>query len=155
VTAPTDSLTDSLRVSLGKLAVLREQVRQREERIKAARAAFEATIVHEAQALEAEKRAMEAEDSAIRGLAMVAYETTGNKQPAPGVSVAVVKKLRYDKAEAFAWAKQAGMAIQPEQLDVKAFEKIAAAAELPFVEVEQVPSARIASDLTAAIGEGL
>ena len=153
MTAPTmdTSLTESIRASLGKLAVLRESVRQRTERVASARAAFEEGIKHELVNLEADKRAMEAEDSAIRGLAMVAYETTGNKAPCAGVSLVITKKLRYDDADAFAWAKQTGMALQPESLDRKAFEKIASAAPLPFVQVEEVPAARIASDLTAAL----
>jgi hypothetical protein len=138
---------------LGKLAVLRESVRQRDEKIKAARAGFEATIADDVRRLKEDMLAVEAEDSAIRGLAMVAYETTGSKAPAPGVTLVVTKTLRYDDADAFAWAKQTGMALQPESLDRKAFEKIAKAAPLPFVTVEEVPAARIASDLTAALQE--
>lgn len=147
----SESLRDSLAASIGKLAVLREAVAQRTEKIRQARAGFEATITHELLALEAEKRALEAEESAVRGMALVEYEMSGDKKPAAGVSVVLTKKFAIDEAAGLTWAKHHGMCLLPESLDVKAVQKMATVTPLPFVTVTEEPSVRIASDLAKAI----
>lgn len=151
----SESLRESLAAAVGKLAVLREAVAQRTERIKAARAGFEQTITHELLALESDKRALEAEESAVRGMALVEYETTGEKKPAVGVSVVLTKKFAIDEAAGLTWAKGHGMCLIPESLDVKAVQKMATVTPLPFVTVTEEPSVRIASDLAKAIDESI
>ncbi len=92
--------------------------------------------------------ALAAAEAALREAAVAEYVATGSKAPAPGVGIRVTKGLQYDAAQAFAWAKDTGMALV---LDKKAFEKIAPAANLPFVVTIEVPSATIATDLDAAL----
>lgn len=87
----------------------------------------------------------------VKALAEAAYRATGDVMPAPGITVKLVTKLRYSAAEAFAWARDTHMALIPEQLDVKAFEKIAKATTLPFVTTETEPKVTIASDLDKAL----
>ncbi len=154
-TPTTESLTDAIRTSLGKLRILRESAAQRAERLKAARAAFEQTLADEMQKLEAEKRAIEAEESAVRGMALVEYdgrEDKTNKEISAGVSIAIESSISYDAGSALAWAKEKGMCLKPESLDVKAFEKIAKVTPLPFVECVETPTVRIAADLSKALG---
>ena len=141
----------SLTAHVVKLATLREEVAQRSERIKAARAAFDATIADDVAALEALKRSAEAEDAACRGFALVIHEQTGNTKPAPGVEIKVSKEYDIDETAAFAWAKMTGMALIPESLDRKAIQKIATVQSLHFVTVREVPKAQLATDLTKAL----
>lgn len=146
-----ETVRDSLSASIGMLAVLREAVAQRTEKIKQARMGFEETIQHELLALEETKRALEAEESAVRGMALVEYEMTGDKKPAVGVSVVLTKKFAIDDVAGLKWAKDHGMCLIPEALDVKAVQKMATVTPLPFVTVTEEPSVRIASDLTKAL----
>lgn len=163
------TLTDSLRASVLRLAVLRESVAQRAEAIKAKRAAFEATIADDLRLLDADKLAVEAEESGLRGMAQIVAEQTGNKKPAPGIEV--VGKTTYtisDRAAALAWAKKTGLALVPESVDEKAL--LAFAKTLPkgylgataafyygwrldFVTVEEGLAVKIATDLTAALAK--
>ena len=95
---------------------------------------------------EAQERRAKAE-AALREAAVDIYNLTGNKHPAPGVEVKVRTGLRYDLAEALAWAKETGIALQ---LNAPVFEKLAKASPPPdFVEVVKVPFAAIAADLKA------
>ena len=72
-------------------------------------------------------------------------DNSGNRTPIPGIEIKLFTELRYNPQEAFIWAKNHELALT---LDVKAFEKIAKASALDFVEVAQVPKAQIASDLS-------
>jgi hypothetical protein len=90
-------------------------------------------------------------EAELRAVAQAAYEGTGNKKPFPGVAIQLRAKLEYDAVQALAWAQQTRMALSPEALDVKAFEKIASAADLPFVTKHTVPVATIATDLDAVL----
>lgn len=85
----------------------------------------------------------EAEDT-LRILALQAYTVTGNKQPAPGVSVRVLTKLEYNPKEALKWAMSHQIALS---LDKKSFEGFAKATPLDFVTIREEPQATIASDL--------
>jgi len=143
----------SLTSHLVKLAALRMEEQHRAETIKQMRAAFEATIVDDLRNLEGCRRSLEAAEADVRGLTLVAHETTGNVKPAPGVSVVMVKDYEIDDAAALAWAQSTRLCLIPESLDVKAIKKLATVQALPFVTVRQSPSVRIASDLVAALGD--
>ena len=89
----------------------------------------------------------------LAGAALVAhYRRTGEIAPTPGGAVKLFTVYTYDPANALAWAREKQMALVPEQLDVKAFEKIAKATPLPFVQVGQEPRAAISADLDKALG---
>ena len=84
----------------------------------------------------------------VRALALSEFEATGIKAPCQGVSIVLTKALSYDKAEATKWALTAMPdLVIPAQVDVKAFDKIARTAPLPFVTITETPSVRIATAL--------
>jgi hypothetical protein len=155
MTPPDTTLADSLRASVLQLAVLREAVAQRAEAIAKKRIAFESTLLDDLIALEADKRAVEAEESGLRGMAQIVADQTGNRKPAPGVEV--VGKTSYtisDTAAALAWAKKTGLALVPESVDEKALLAFAKAGQpFEFVTVEEGLAVKIATDLTAALAK--
>lgn len=102
--------------------------------------------------VEQAKATVAAAEAALRQLTLEAFARTGERQPGPGVAIRLVKRVRYEFAAAFAWAKVNGMALT---LDAKAFEKIAIATPLPCADVEEVPQATIATDLGTALAEAV
>jgi hypothetical protein len=89
----------------------------------------------------------------LRELAMADYKATGSKKPHPGMGIRVNLKFVYDPAVALDWAKtELRTALV---LDTKAFEAFvkASTVSLPFVEVQQIPSATIATDLSEYLKE--
>lgn len=99
--------------------------------------------------LDMAKQAEAEADAEVRALAMAAHTASGDKAPAGGVTIKLFTRLRYDAARAFQWAKEKGMCLIPESLDVKAFEKVAGVTPIDFVTTEQEPQVQIAKDLTA------
>ncbi len=92
-------------------------------------------------------------ETLLRELTIKAYNETGSKAPAPGVAIREVTKLEYDPKEAFAWAKEHGIALK---LDVPTFEKIAKTApetKPGFVTIRTEPQATIATDLSKVLEE--
>ena len=79
----------------------------------------------------------------------VALEFDGNKDPAPGVRIRLLKGFQYDESEAFTWAQEHKLALK---LDARAFEKhMDAEAHLPgFVQTVETPQVRIDTDLSYA-----
>lgn len=110
--------------------------------------AFEADRADLITAVASTKATVAAEEATLRTMTLLNYELTGDKAPAAGVGIRIVKKVKYEFARAFEWAKVSGMALT---LDAKAFEKIAVATPLPCAEIEEVPQATIATDLAAAL----
>ncbi len=84
---------------------------------------------------------MEAE-TALRALAVDIFRCTAQKTVHPGVKIREVTQLAYDPKRALDWAMEHRMALT---LDAKAFEKIAKAASLPFVQVTVEPQATLAT----------
>jgi hypothetical protein len=89
-------------------------------------------------------------EAEVREEACKAYATTGNKQPAQGVSIALTKKVTYQSETVLRWALAKGLCLT---LDAKAFEALARKnvprddAGVPLAVVEEVPQARISSSL--------
>lgn len=109
------------------------------EALAARRAAFDA----ETAPLVAEKARREADiaqcEADVKALARAHYDATGDKTPLTGVEVKLYNTMAYADGDALAWAKRTNMALVPESLDRKAFEKIAAAAPLDFVTYGKEP----------------
>ena len=145
------TIRDSVRDRAQQLAALRDDLETREQAMKSKRLVFDAMNADELTQLLAARRAVADAEADVNGLALVTYETTGEKRPCGGVSIIITKEYDIDEAAAFAWAKQTQMALVPESLDVKAVKKIATVQALPFVTVRDVPKARIASDLRTAL----
>ena len=83
-------------------------------------------------------------ENLLRELTLKAYEETGNKNPALGVSVKVFQVLDYEPKEALKWAMEHQIALS---LDKKSFEGFAKATPLEFVTVTEEPRAQIATNL--------
>ena len=137
-----------------RVAALRRNVAALDAVLFERRRAFEDGVAD----LNAQKGAANAETNAaeqvVRALALAHYHATQDKAPTPGVSVKLYEELGYDDAEAFAWAKEKQMALVPESLNRKAFEKIARATPLDFVNFIDEPRVQIATDLDKALGGG-
>jgi len=82
----------------------------------------------------------------LRQLILIAYQETGNKKPAPGVGIRIVKEMLFDEDEAVQWAIRAN-AMGCLSLQKANFKKVAEGLELDFVEILEVPKATIAKEL--------
>lgn len=121
----------------------------------AAKEAVEAKVADElepvVEAVRAAKRAVDEAELDLRKAAEVAYLESGDVMPAPGVTIKFYTRLEYSRTEATKWAKEHSIALIPEQLDVKTFEKIAKTSPPDFVTVTKHPQTNIAHDLAAAL----
>lgn len=135
------------------LATIRAEVEARAARVKEARDGFELVIALDVKALNAAKAELAEAEATVRALALVAHEMTKDKKPAPGVSIIDETTYTIDPVKGFAWAKEKGMCMIPESLDVKAVEKLATVQKLDFVTITKAPAVRIAKDLTTALQE--
>ena len=140
---------EQLQEQVRRVAELRRQEAVLGDAVQEKRLAFEATIVTELSAKRGATAMLEQAEAALKALTLAHYEQTGEKKPVTGVQVKEITGLDYDKAVAFEWAKERKMAVVPESLDVKAFEKIAKATPLDFVTEIVTPRAEIASKLDA------
>jgi hypothetical protein len=94
---------------------------------------------------------LDSDEQALRAAVEAHYKATGEKKPVEGVAIRETVTLKYAEPDAIAWAKGSMPQIVSEKLDAKAFEKVAKAAPsaVPFVSVETVGKATIASELPA------
>ena len=92
------------------------------------------------------------EENGVREAIVDAYDLTGNKKPADGAGVRIIKKVRYDLDEAVAWCKENAPAFL--SLAAKPFEK-AVLSGLPGApaEIEEEPQATLARDLSKYLGD--
>jgi glucan biosynthesis protein len=86
--------------------------------------------------------------SRARSLALVAYETRGNKHPAPGIQIKLYRQVLYDQATALAWCSTDAPFLVQHTINARAFERLAP--EIPGAPVQVVSQARaiIDADLT-------
>ena len=125
------------------LADARARYNAKREELNAALAALEtewrnanAELIEELNVIGQQADAKEKE---LRAAVLAAYQANPtSKTVAPGLSVRVTSKLVYNKDAALAWAKAHDLALA---LDVKAFEAIAKAQPLGFVNKEESVSA--------------
>jgi len=61
---------------------------------------------HTIEAVECIKKDLAEEEARLRELTLAAYQETGNKKPAPGVGIRMVKNAEYNATEALTWAKK-------------------------------------------------
>jgi hypothetical protein len=85
---------------------------------------------------------------ALRDLALITYEETDDKRPAPGITIKEFCRLRYDPAMALEWCKTYAKAFVKEILDAKSFEKVAGNLIGAPVTVEREARAYIDADLS-------
>ena len=103
----------------------------------------------------------------LKAEAIEIFKKTKNKQIAKGVGIRETTSYEYEPELALNWAREHKIAIVPESLDAKKFEKYVAStetkevpvtaesaekitisAEVPFVVIEKIPSATLATDLS-------
>lgn len=96
--------------------------------------------------IEAERIRLREEEETLRAATLEAYQETGNKKPAPGVGIRIVKEMIFDEAEAIDWAVDAS-AKNCLKLNTSNFKKVAEGLGLPFVEIAECPQATIAKEL--------
>lgn len=89
----------------------------------------------------------------LRSAALKEFEATGNKKPVAGVEVKLFEELHFDHDVALAWAREHNIALLPERLDVKTFEKVAKTTKPDFVTVVERPQVTLAKDLDKALAE--
>lgn len=80
----------------------------------------------------------------IREEAIIKFKETGEKKLEFGVGIRVMKKLTYNDKQAFSWAKDHSLALA---LDKRAFEKIAKADDIDFVEITEEATATIPKEI--------
>ena len=141
---------DPLRTQIRRVVEARAGAAIFAERLQDARELFEAAHAELIALAANAKETVAAEEETLRRLAVQAFEATGSKQPAPGVTIRVMQKLDYSTDAAFSWAKGKDLALA---LDRKAFEQIALTTELPFVTKVALPTAALAKDLAVAAGD--
>lgn len=101
---------------------------------------------NEYEALGAANLALKSAEEELRRMTLEAYQLTGNKKPAPGVGIRIMKALDYEECQAIEWAVEA-CAYNCLKLDKKNFEKAAEALALDFVTINTVPQATISKEL--------
>lgn len=151
VSGSTDPRLIDINDRVARLARARRTAAEAAARIRELRAAFEATHADEARHARETQATADAAETALRAVVAEYFAATQDKKPAPGIEVKERRTFGYQEHEAFAWAKQAGIAILPERLDAKAFEKICRATPLDFVYEVVEPMVTIATDLDKAL----
>lgn len=123
------------------------EARTQAEQVRAALAYRSENFARENAWLVEDKRTADAlvaaAEADVKSLARAHYDATEDKTPFKGVTIKEFDVLVYDPAQAFAWAQEKKMALVPESLDVKAFEKIAGVTPLSFVTKKKEPQVQI------------
>lgn len=95
------------------------------------------------------KLEVERAEANAKALVAVHYEQTQDQAPVPGATVKLFATMQYDEARALEWSRATKLALVPESLDKRAFEKIAKATPLAFVTYGQDPRVQLATELNA------
>lgn len=113
-------------------------------------AAFEEANRNVKDSLAATKDALADAERRLREAALAQYEATGTKKLPHGVGVKIATRMNYDASAAFEWAKSHNMALQ---LDKTAFERIAKASPMEFVEFVEMPTATLPTDTAKLLAD--
>lgn len=143
--------------ALADLAKMRRQEDRILAELKEAREALERTEEWlRVSMIEADLKSCRAFQVATRARAvesaLAMFQETGDKAPAPGVSIKMFKRLYYDVDAAKDWCMYHAPALL--KVDTKAFERTAPELKCPLVEIRLDPVPTIASDLSAYLPQG-
>jgi hypothetical protein len=127
---------------------LRQELAGLQGNLAIAQDAFEQTVMTLRNRISELKEQIGFAEEVIEAQALDTYTKTQDKKPLPGVTVKIFKGLKYDEQKALAWAAEKKMCIS---LDKKAFEKVASAANLDFVEQIEEPRVQVSKDLAEAL----
>ncbi len=89
------------------------------------------------------KEQRESLEKEIRDEAIQKYNETGEKKFGQ-VGIRIMSKYNYDELVAFSWAKSHDLCLK---LDTTAFNKLAKSQQFDFVEVEEVPTATLPTEI--------
>lgn len=137
----------TVRAALRTLADARVAAFDAGEELKAKRASFDAEHIALIERVQRTRDAAAEAEGEARAIVDAHYRATQEKAPVKGAEVKVFKVYEYDADRALAWAKEKQLCLVPEQLDVKAFEKLITAQPLAFVKVKEEPRVQIAKQL--------
>lgn len=143
----TAILADAVRA----LAFARATHAELADELRDKRAAFELEHRDLVTRAKAAAAAVDAADTSLRALTLAHYANTKEAKPCRGIEVKSRDTMSYDGRHALEWARETKLALKPESLDVKAFEKIAKATPLDFVTYESEPQIYVASDLSEVL----
>lgn len=134
---------------VAQLAVLRRMETAAKAQLEKAETAFRienAALYRNAERSKEDRAQLE---ETVRALAITEHLMTGDKHPAPGISIRITPKWRYEEREALRWAIQH----EPDCLSLRkaAFEAICKTRPLPFVTVENVSVPALDADLAGAV----
>ncbi len=115
-------------------------------------AAFEASIQDLIKRHLDAKICRQALEGAFRNALLEAHAQTGEKR-FPGGSIRLITHLEYSDSDALTWAKLHQLALIPESLDRRAFEKHARVDHLPWVTIVEEAQTTIDSDLSVFLKE--
>jgi hypothetical protein len=140
-----------LLVRVAELRDLRKASADALAALAAKRAEFQRDNIALVEAAQLSEQAVDAAETALKAVAAARLADDPTSPLCPGLKVKSFATLAYDAATAFEWAKSAKLALIPEQLDKKSFEKIAKATPLPFVTYGSETRVEIVSDLDKAL----
>lgn len=89
-----------------------------------------------------------AAETALKAVALQVHGNTGERKPAPGVEIKMFKEYAIDEVAGLLWATEKQLCLIPARLDIAAIKKLATVQPLPFVLIDEVPKATIATDLS-------
>ena len=138
---------ETIQSSVREVAEARRELAVSANLLAERKAAFDAENKELLDLIAIQRQAVEKWEGVLREQALFHYEETGDKAPCDGVQVKIFTKYVYDPDKALEWAQAHKIALVPESLDKKAFEKIAAVQPIEFVEKKEEPQAQIASKL--------
>uniref|UniRef100_A0A6M3LAG7 Uncharacterized protein n=1 Tax=viral metagenome TaxID=1070528 RepID=A0A6M3LAG7_9ZZZZ len=142
----TKTLEEQIRIVAG----MRDIAQRAKDVVNEARASWEEKHINWFDTARDTANAVNEAENLLRELTIKAYQDTGNKAPALGVSVKLFQTLDYDPKDALKWAMSHQIALS---LDRKSFEGFAKATPLDFVTVKEEPRAQIATDLSKVISQ--
>lgn len=144
-------MSAAIRNALRLVADARADADAATEALKLKRALFAsenaALTEHEASM----KKVADVFETQAKSVLLAHFTATGEKSPVTGGEIKMFATMGYLHEDALKWARDKNMALVPESLDAKAFEKIAKATPLAFVVYGEEPRASIASQLNAAL----
>lgn len=140
-----------LQTAVRALAERRREAAATEARIETALAEFKAANAELYAQRDTDTLALGNADAVVRALALKEFERLNIKKLTAGVEIKTTKKFAIDETAGLAWAKQHGMLVLPESLDVAGAKKMAGVTPLPFVTVTEAPTVFVASDLSALL----
>lgn len=142
-------MTD-LSTSVEQIAALRHRLESQKADYEDRKQAFAFEVAPLTTQIEILREQLDVLEAEVRQEAEDAYRLTGEKEPGPGLSVKIRKKLNYDESKAIAWGLEKNLAVKT-TLDKRLFEKLAKDTKPDFVEFVDTPTCYISTKKASAV----